>query len=183
MFRNRRTARQCYADAMTAATTTPSQDNLLELEIGAFMGPHIKRARIALVLIGILYAVTAYLSYDDIAKWHAAMSGASTKDARVAELKHLVDVAYFVVVFTGIAGVANIVLAAIGGTKTTFAMYAAMGIFAVHTAIQLYATEGMILTNWLWWITAIVIGMGFQAAYKAQALRKSRAPAEARLVA
>ena len=47
-----------------------AQDNLLELEIGAFMGPHIKRARIVLVIVGVLYAVWGYLNYSDIAQLH-----------------------------------------------------------------------------------------------------------------
>ena len=166
---------------ITADQTTQPQEDLIELEIAAFMGPHIKRARIALVLIGILYAVSAYLNYGDIAKWRTIMDRMSSDDAGIAALKRQVDFAYFVVVFVGLSGVANIVLAAIAGKKATFAMYTAAGIFAILTAIQLYATEGLILTNWLFWITAIVLGMGFQAAYKANQLRKSRQPAEARI--
>jgi hypothetical protein len=160
---------------MMADQTTQPQEDLVELEIAAFMGPHIKRARIALVLIGLLYAWTAYRAYGGIAHAREAMKGVSSSDPDLGELKSLVDLAYFIVVFTGVSGIANIVLAAIAGTKTTFAIYTAMGIFAVHTAIQLYATKGLILTSWLWWITAIVLGMGFQAAWKAQKLRKERA--------
>jgi hypothetical protein len=98
----------------------------------------------------------------------------------MSDLKRMVDLLYIFVVFTGVAGIANIVLAAIAGTKTTFAIYTAMGIFVAHSLFQLYLTEGLLFTNWLFWITAIVLGMGFQAAYKAQQLRKSRLPAEAR---
>jgi hypothetical protein len=161
----------------TPAAASPQED-LIELEIAAFMGPHIKRARIALVLIGILYAWTAYKHYGDVNQAREALKGVA--DEGLEKLKRMIDVAYVFIVFTGVAGIANIVLAALAGKKTTVAMYAAMGIFAVHTAFQFYLTEGLILTNWLFWITAIVLGMGFQAAHKAHQLRKSRLPAEAR---
>jgi hypothetical protein len=167
---------------MTADQNREPQEDLIELEIAAFMGPHIKRARIALVLIGALYIWSAYRAWGGISDAREAMKGISASDPDMGELKRLVDLAYFIVVFTGASGIANIVLAALAGTKTTFAIYTATGIFAVHTAIQLYATEGLIVTSWLWWVTAIVLGLGFQAAYKANQLRRSRVPAEARLV-
>ena len=157
-------------------TQTQPQEDLIELEIAAFMGPHIKRARIALVLIGALYIWSAYRSYGGIAELREALKGGSDE----YNIKSTVDLLYYFVVFTGFAGVANIVLAVIAGKKMTFAMYTAMGIFAAHTLFQLYLTEGLILTNWLWWITAIILGMGFQAAYKANKLRKDARPAEAR---
>lgn len=163
-------------------TTDPhgaSEPDLIELEIAAFMGPHIKRAQIAMVLIGLLYAWLAYSNYDQVAELRALMARSGDGSS---ELKRLVDLAYIIVVFTGIAGVANLVLAAFVPSKPTFAVYTATGIFGLHTALQLYATEGLILTNWQWWLTAIVLGMGFQAAYKAHQLRKSRRPAEARVV-
>jgi hypothetical protein len=168
---------------MTETPTTPTQAELTELEIAAFMGPHIKRARIALVLIGALYIWVSYRAYGDVSRAKEMMDGVASGDAATDKLKHLVTLAYVIVVFTGISGVANILLAAIAGTKTTFAMYTAMGIFAVHTALQFYATEGVILTNWLWWITAIILGMGFQAAHKAHKLRKERSLAQATAIA
>lgn len=157
-----------------------TQDSLIELEIAAFMGPHIKRARIALVFIGGLYLWLAYRSWDAVAFAKKAMEGVSSSDPALGSFKSAVNLAYVLVVYTGFAGVANIVLAAIAGTRTTFAMYAAMGIFAVGTALQLYASQGLIFTSWLWWLSAIVLGLGFQAAYKAHQLRKNRTPAEAR---
>lgn len=163
-----------------AAISPPSQDSLIELEIAAFMGPHIKRARFALVLIGGLYIYLAYKSWDAVAYAKKMMDGVSSSDPGIAAMKSAVNLMWVLVVYTGFAGVANIVLAAIAGTKTTFAMYAAMAIFVVGTALQLYASGGMIFTSWLWWLSAIVLGMGFQAAYKAQQLRKNRTPAEAR---
>jgi hypothetical protein len=166
---------------MDAASPTASQNNLIELEIAAFMGPHIKRARIALVLIGAFYAYFAYRAWGDVSAAKKAMAGVSSSDPELGAFKRAIDIAYFIVAYTGFAGVANIVLAAIAGTKTTFAIYAAMGIFVVHTAIQLYASGGLVLTSIVWWITAIVLGMGFQAAYKAHQLRKNRTPAEARV--
>jgi hypothetical protein len=162
--------------------TDTKQPDLIELEIAAFMGPHIQRARIALVIIGGLYAWLAYRSWGDVSAARALMSDVGEDSPGLAALKSAVNLAYVIVAYTGFAGVANLVLAAIAGKKATFAMYAAMGIFAVHTALQLYA-GGLVFTNWLWWVSAIVLGMGFQAAYKAQQLRKNRQPAEARLAA
>lgn len=167
---------------MTSDPHGAAEPDLIELEIAAFMGPHIKRAQIAMVLIGLLYAWLAYSSYGQVAEFRAQLAGADAGDEALRELKRIVDLAYVIVVFTGVAGVANLVLAAFVPSKPTFAIYAAMGIFAAHTALQLYATEGLILTSWQWWLTAIVLGMGFQAAYKAHQLRKSRRPAEARVV-
>src|SRR5690606_16543909 len=110
------------SQAMDAERPPHSHEDLIELEIAAFMGPHIKRARIALVLIGALYIWSAYRSYDLIAELRTSMKGISRDDADLGELKRLVDLAYVIVVFTGVSGVANIVLAAIAGKKTTFAI-------------------------------------------------------------
>lgn len=148
--------------------TTPSKEDLLELEIAAFMGPHIKRARIALVLVGIVYAFNAYRSYGDVKHLRELMKGDS------GELAHMVNMAYYYVIATAVAGVGNIILAAIGGTKTTFAMYIAMGIFAAHSLFGMYIGGVALFTSWIWWLTAICLGMGFQAAWKADQLRKQR---------
>ena len=146
----------------------PVQEDLLELEIAAFMGPHIKRARIALVIVGLVYAFNAYLTYDDINALRELMRGDSSK------LASAVNLAYYFVVATAVAGVANIFLAAIGGTKTTFAIYIAMAIFAAHSLFTLYVGGIMLFMSWIWWLTAISLGIGFQAAWKADQLRKTR---------
>ncbi len=165
---------------MSESATTYSKQELLELEIGAFMGPHIKRARIALVLIAAVFVWTTYTNYDDIARFREMMNGfADGSGPMFAKAKRLADVAYVLVIFTGIAGFANLVLAAIGGRRPTFAMYAAMGIFAVYTALNMYLSEALILTTLRWWLMAIVLGMGVQAAYKAHELRKSAAKSPA----
>ena len=164
---------------MTDTPGTPTQAELTELEIAAFMGPHIKRARIALVLIGVLYAVTAYASFDDVARLRESLRTYGDGGPETAEASHLVDMIYYFVVFTGIAGVANIVLAAIAGTKATFAMYAAMAIFVGHTLFQIALGGDGFFLDWKWWLIAIIVGMGFQAARKADQLRKERAPAQA----
>lgn len=160
---------------MNATPDQPlSQSELTELEIGAFMGPHIKRARIALVLVGVLYAIVAYLNYGDVARARDMMRAMGDGGPEVAKVSHLVDMAYYFVLFTGFAGVASIVLAAIAGTKATFAMYAATAIFVAHTLFQLYLGGAGVLLSWEFWLIAIVIGMGFQAAWKADQLRKER---------
>ncbi|HEY5923167.1 MAG TPA: hypothetical protein VIV11_15920 [Kofleriaceae bacterium] len=168
---------------MTADQAAQPHEDLIELEIGAFMGPHIKRARIALALVGILYAITSYLNYDEMVQWREWAASASASDPAIAAIKWKIDFSYFIVWFIGLSSIANIVLAAIAGKKPTFAIYTATGIFAVHTALVLWAIGALIVTSWIWWITLIVLGMGFQAAYKAQKLRKERRPAEARVVA
>jgi hypothetical protein len=159
----------------------PTQAELTELEIAAFMGPHISRARIALVLVGALYALTAFLHYADIAKVHDALRAYDGDSPQAARLKHLVDMAYYYVVFTGVAGVANMALAAIAGARPTFAMYAAMAIFAAHTLFQI-SIDVPFFVDWVWWIMAIVVGMGFHAAWKAEKLRRERAAPQARVV-
>jgi hypothetical protein len=164
---------------MTDTSSTPTQAELTELEIAAFMGPHIKRARIALVLIGILYAVTAYLAFDDITRLRDMTRAYGGDSPEAAQARHLVDMVYYFVVFTGVAGVANLVLAAIAGTKATFAMYAAMAIFVAHTLFQIYLGGDGFFLDFKWWLIAIVVGMGFQAAWKAEKLRKERALAQA----
>jgi hypothetical protein len=141
------------------------------------LATYIKRARAALVLVGILYAWTAYSNYDHLRPWR---DGSMFEVEPTDELERLIDLAYFIIVFTGIASGANVVLAAIVGKYTAFAAYAALGIFTVYTALRLYQTDGRCLSSWLWWVTAIVLGTGFQAAYKANQLRQ---PANARLVA
>jgi hypothetical protein len=150
-----------------------SQAELTELEIAAFMGPHIKRARIALVLVGVLFAVTAILHYNDIDALRNAMRRYSDESPRIAEAKRLVDTAYYFIVFTGFAGVANIALAAIAGKKATFAMYAAMAIFGAYTLFEISLSVPFFV-DYVWWITAIVVGMGAQAVWKAEKLRKER---------
>ena len=151
--------------------TAEQQQNELELEIAAFMGPHIQRARIFLVLLGGLYLFTGYQAYDDIAALRALTRG---DEGAFADLVNLL---YAAVIFTIVAGVANIVLAVIAGKKTTFAIYAAVAIFVAHTLFQIYLAGGLLFTSWVWWLTVIVLGMGFQAAYKAEKLRKGGRPA------
>ncbi|MEO6777450.1 MAG: hypothetical protein ABI467_31275 [Kofleriaceae bacterium] len=170
--------------------TAPKQ-GVIEPELAAIMGSHITRARIALVLIGILYAWTAYSNYGRImgicglfkfpADWGegSCLSIAFPPDNPIGSL---VGRYYFIIVLTGIAAVVNVALAGIAGKKTTLAICTAMGIFAVYTPLRLYEMSGL-LSTWEWWVTAIVLGMGFQAAYQANQLCKSRKLAKAQLVA
>jgi hypothetical protein len=141
---------------------------------------YVRRARIALVLIGVLYAWTAYDNYDPLRPWR---DGSMFATAPTGELERLIDLAYVIVVHTGIAGIASIVLAAIARTRTTFAACAAMGFFAVYTALRLYQTDARYLSTWTWWVIAVVLGTGVRAAYKAKQLRQSRQLASARVVA
>lgn len=138
------------------------------------MASYIKRVRIALVLIGVLYAWTAYGNYDHLRPWR---DGSMFETEPTGEIGRLIELAYFLIVVTGIASVASLVLAAIAGRRTAVAMYTAIGIFAVYTALRLYQTDGRYLSSGLWWATAVALGVGLQAAYKAK-----RQPASARVV-
>jgi hypothetical protein len=53
-------------------------------------------------------------------------------------------------------------------------MYIATGIFVAHSLFGMYIGGVALFTNWIWWLTAICLGMGFQAAWKADQLRKQR---------
>lgn len=158
---------------------TSDKPDLIALDSGATR-LHVTCARIALVLVGILYAWTAYSGYDHLRPWR---DGSMFTSEPTGHLAQVIDLAFFIIVFTGIVSVANIVLAVIADKKPTFAIYAAMGIFAVYTALRIYQTNGRFLSYWLWWVTAIALGLGFQVTYKANQLRKSRHLTEARLVA
>jgi hypothetical protein len=144
------------------------------------LASYVGGARIALVLTGILYAWTAYGNLANLRPWR---DGSMFVNEPTGELEQLIDLAYFIAVFTGIAGVANVVLAAIAGKRPTLAAHAAMAIFAVYTALRLYQTGGGYLSTWLWWVSAVVLGMGSRAAYKASQLRQAAQLARARLVA
>ena len=135
------------------------------------LASYILRARIALVLVGILYAWAAYGNYVKLRPWR---DGSMFATEPTGEIKQLIDLAYFIVVFTGIASVATVVLAAIAGKRTTLAISAAASIFAVYTALRVYQTDGRYLSTWPWWVTAIVLGLSFHAAYKSSQLRRSR---------
>jgi hypothetical protein len=151
---------------MATTLASSSQPDLVELEIAAFMGPHIKRARIALVLIGVLYAVTAYFQYDDIARLRALVRG------NPGEIASLINLAYYLVVGTIVVGVANIVFAAIGGKQPAFAIYGATALFGLQTLFSLYVTGILLFTSLVWWLTVICLVFAVQAVYKAQQLRK-----------
>jgi len=155
------------------------KERLVELEIAAFMGPHIQRARIVLVAIGLLYAIFGFMSYRDLAPLREMIDqarGVSGDDPRFLEIQHQVSVLNIAVIVVISAGIANIALAIVAGKKTMIAFYIAMGIFVVNSAVQIYVSGGMLLTNILWWITLICLGMGFQAALKAERLRERGTP-------
>jgi hypothetical protein len=143
-----------------------NKEELVELEIAAFMGPHIKRARIALVIIGVLYAYVGWRDYGKVVQLRELLAGSAVQTQA--------NMLYYFVIFTFLAGVANFGLAFVGGKMATRAMYIAFGIFVAHSLFLAYFAGPLILTNWQWWLTAIVLGMGFQAALKAEKLRKQR---------
>ena len=145
----------------------------IELEIAAFQGPHIKRARIVLAVAGLLYVWTGYRAYDSVAKARDMINQAGEGGALLEQYHHLVNLAYAVVMSAIIAGISMFVLAGIAGKKTMLAFYAAVAVFGVHTLILLYASDGLVFTDFVWWAVAICLTLGFSAARKAEKLRAS----------
>lgn len=168
------TCAKCGAALLpTGVCSSCGHNAYVDLEIGAFMAPHINRARIVLVLMGALYLAIGIMAYSDISKIRDAMDAWSKRghSAELDQYRHAVQLAYITVIAAIAIGAANIALAAIAGKKTMLAFNVALGLFIVHTALQAYATDGVIFTSFLWWITAIFLGMGYQAARKAEKLR------------
>lgn len=145
----------------------------IELEIAAFQGPHIKRARIVLAVAGLLYVWTGYRAYDSVAKAREMMNQISDGGPQLDQLHHIVNLAYTVVMSAIISGIAMFVLAGVAGKKTMLAFYAAVAVFGVHTLILLYAGEGLVFTDVVWWAVAICLTLGFTAARKAEKLRST----------
>ncbi len=145
----------------------------LELEIAAFQGPHIKRTRITLVVIGALYTILGVRLYGQLADLQRqidAMGGAE------GELKTALNIAWALVIYQIVAGIANVLLGAVvAGKKTMLAFNIALGLFFLHTCLQVYASGGAIFTNPFWILIAIFIGLGFGAARKAEQMRAQAA--------
>ena len=158
-------------------TMQPTND-LLELEIAAFQGPHIKRARIVLAITGALYVAWGLYHYGDVAKARELLAalGDESSAPGFARLQHAVTLAYALVIGAMIAGVANMVLAVLAGTKTMPAFYAAAAVFVAFTGLEMYVSSSnlLMLTDPLWWCLTIALGFGFFAALKAQRMRAER---------
>ena len=155
---------------MTDLNQPLSQHEQTELEIAAFMGPHIKRARIALVLIGLLYLLIAYLNWGDVSRVRDTIRALGDGGGpEIATAKHNIDMAYYFLLATAFAGVASIALAPFASVKSTL--------------FQVYLGGAASLLSWEFILIAIVIGMGLQAAWKADKLRRERAPARATALA
>lgn len=150
---------------------TPTQSQI-ELEIAAFQGPHIKRARIVLFCVGVLYIVLGAIDYPKISEARAQLAAwGDQRTAAFQRFEHSISILYGVVVFTIIAGIANVFLAAIAGKRTMAAFWAAGAIFVAYSCMQLYLFGLLLFTSVLWWLAAIVLGLGFGAAQKAEKLR------------
>ncbi len=67
--------------------------------------------------------------------------------------------------FTCIASVASVVLAAIAGKKPAFAICTAIAIFAFYTALRIYQTDGHFMSYWVWSLTTVTLAVGCQGAY------------------
>jgi hypothetical protein len=152
-----------------------ADENLVELEIAAFQGPHIKRARIVLAVAGLLYVWSGYQAYDAIAPLRNLILHATDTSPEMAKWRGAVNLVYAVVVASMIAGVSMFVLAGVAGKKTMLAFYAAVAVFGGYSLLALYASDAAILTSVVWWATAICLTLGFSAARKAEKLRAAPA--------
>ncbi len=146
-------------------------NELLELEIAAFQGPHIKRARLVLAASGLLYIILGYLDYGDVAKMRDRVHYLVANGVHTGDAPHLVNMALAITVAAVVGGIANVALALLGGTKTMIVFYVAAAIFIAQSALNLYVSGGAMLTSLLWWMIAIVLTFGFMAALKAEQMR------------
>lgn len=172
---------------MTADPRTAPHEHLVERRLNSY----IKRARIALVSIGILYAWAAYGSHERL----MGICGVFNFPAERGEgsclslvfppddpIGALVDRYRFIIILASIAAAVTVGLAAIAGKRTALAVYTAIGMFAVYTPLSLHQMTGL-LSTWVWWVTALALGLGFHATSRANQRRRSRQLASARLVA
>jgi hypothetical protein len=146
----------------------------VDLEIAAFMTPHINRARIVLVGLGLLFVYVGWRDYDRVAEARRYLDSVVGGD--VDQMRSMITILYAFVVFTLVAGVAYVLLALVAGKKTMLAFNVAAAIFVFHSAFLVYATNALFLTEWWWWIGAICLGMGYVAARKADQLRRTSPP-------
>jgi hypothetical protein len=167
---------KCGAEVLATGICSACGHNAhVDLEIAAFMTPHINRARIVLVAVGLLYAFIGWRAYGDVATAKRMLEGYGD-DPDLDKLRSAVTLAYAIVIFVMVAGVANILLAIIAGKKTLLAFNIAAAIFVIFTGLQMYAAGGLFLTSWVWWVSAISLGMGYAAAKKAERLRAGTPP-------
>lgn len=149
-------------------------DRETELEIDAFMAPHIKRARIVLACAGVLDAIGAWLASSTINHAQTMLDRAAAQGVHGGDLDRAqaaVSTAHTLVLTFAIGGIVNIVLAAIGNQRRIGPFYAAVAVFALLSLVQLVLTDGGLLVSWTWWLTAIAVFLGFTAARKAAQLR------------
>jgi hypothetical protein len=172
------TCSKCGGDVLPNGRCSKcGHDVNVDLEIAAFMTPHINRARIVLVAVGLLFIYAGWRDYGPIADAKRAIDASQAgDDAALSEMRSLVNAAYAFVIFVFAAGVANIVLAIIAGKKTMFAFNAAAAIFVIYTGFNVYLGGGAFIMSWVWWGTAICLGMGYTAARKAEHLRRGTPP-------
>jgi hypothetical protein len=167
---------KCGAEVLPTGICSSCGHNAhVDLEIAAFMTPHINRARIVLVAVGLLYAYIGWSAYGDIAEVKRMLERYGD-DPDYDTLRSAVTTAYAIVVYVMVAGVANIILAIIAGKKTLLAFNIAGAIFLIHTGLQMWAAGGLFITSWVWWVTAISLAMGYTAATKAERLRRGTPP-------
>ena len=167
---------KCGSEVLATGNCSSCGHNAhVDLEIAAFMTPHINRARIVLVAVGLLYAFLGWRAYGDVAELKRMLEGYGD-DPDLEELRSAVTLAYAIVVYVMVAGVANIILAIIAGKKTLLAFNIAGAIFLIHTGLQMWAAGGLFITSWVWWVTAISLAMGYTAALKAERLRRGTPP-------
>src|SRR4051812_33028740 len=88
----------------TGACSKCGYNEAVDLEIAAFMTPHINRARIVLVVVGLLYAYLGFRSYGDLADLREAINRyAGPHDADLETLRSTVNIAFAIVIYVIVA--------------------------------------------------------------------------------
>lgn len=152
------------------------EQQALELEIAAFQGPAMKRARIWLAILGAVYFVTGIWDYIQISEVRERLDrlAAFASTSERTEAERMVDHVALVVVFTIVAGVLQLGLAWWAKKRPLEAFLAACGLFAVHTAILLSLVGPVVLFSEIRILFVIVLAFGLFAALKANRMRRSR---------
>jgi hypothetical protein len=147
----------------------------VELEIAAFMGPHIKRARIALFLVGALYVVLGALDWSYLGEVRARIADAKAYGWAVEpEYESAVTFAYILVVTSVGAGMVQMLLALAAGKRTMLAFNIGLALWIAELGLNVFANGPAIFFGWVFWVVTFFLVFGYVAAYKAQQLRAGR---------
>jgi hypothetical protein len=162
-------------------------DRELQLEIDAFMTPAIRRARILLVAMGVLYLIGGVYNYLHADETRARVEGAAAKlrelgvdldpdvQAKVEAARRTVSAITWAAGIVALVGLAHFVLAAWAGRRPLAAFYVALGLFGLRVLTLALALGPLSLLSVENAIAGIILVFGLVAAQKVERLRASRA--------